>query len=212
MSAASRFLFDTRFDVAKGATPPAPPRKSFTPAELDAAKAAAHQAGLAAGRAAATKEVEARIATAIETLVRDLDGALAAIMASHETQGREGVMAAAEMVRRLFPAFAARAEFAELEALLADCLARLADEPRVVLRLADGLVEAFKPRLDGLLARSSYAGRVVLLGDPALGEGQARIEWADGGVERDAPRVWAEIDQILQQHVAGLAMPDATPP
>ncbi|MBM3522088.1 MAG: hypothetical protein FJX57_03960 [Alphaproteobacteria bacterium] len=212
MTAANRFLFENRFDAAKGVPPPPPPRKSFAPAELDAAKAAAHQAGLAAGRAAAQKEIDARIATAAEALAHGLDGAIAEITARHEAQAREGVMAAAEMVRRLFPAFAARAEFVEFEALLAECLSRLADEPRVVLRIADGLVEAFKPRLDGLLARSSYAGRVILLGDPALGEGQARIEWADGGVERDAPRVWAEIDEILQQHVAGLGMPDPTTP
>ncbi|MBL8697240.1 MAG: hypothetical protein JNK67_02640 [Alphaproteobacteria bacterium] len=202
MTAASKFLFETRFDA--GAAPAAPPpRKSFTPAEIEAAKTAAQQAGLAAGRAAALKEIEAKVAAAADSIAKGLDRALGDFVDRQEAQGREATMAAVEMIRRLFPAFAARQEFAEMEALLAECLLRVADEPRIVLRMADELVDAFKPRLDALLARSSYAGKVILLGDPSLRDGQTRIEWADGGVERDTQRIWNEIDQTLQRYLAG---------
>lgn len=201
MTATNRFLFETRFDA--GTPAPVPVRKSFTPAELEAAKTAAHQAGVAAGRAAAQKEIEAKLAAAADSLAKGLERALGDFAQRSAAQGQEATMAAAEMIRRLFPAFSERQEFVEFEALLSECLIRVADEPRIVLRLPDGLIEAFKPRLDALLARSSYPGRVILLGDPALRDGQSRIEWADGGVERDTPRIWVEIDQALQRYLAG---------
>lgn len=207
MSAANRFLFETRFDAGAGPAPAPAPRKSFTAVELEAAKSAAHQAGLAAGRAAAQKEIALRLAAAVEALSAALARTMEDISARLDAHGRERVSAAAEMVRRLFPALAARHEFGEIEALLSECLARVADEPRIVLRLADPLVADFKPHLDELLARSSYAGKVILLGDPGLREGQARIEWADGGVERDAGAVWRDIDETLQRYFAGIDGP-----
>lgn len=197
----SKFLFETRFEA--GAPPPQPMRKSFTAAELDAARAAAEKAGHAAGRAAAIKEIEARAATVLNILVDGLGGALDQIHARHEAQGRETLAVAVTILRRLFPALAERHEYAELEALLSEALRQLSTEPRIVVRVPDAIVDAIKPRIDRATERAGFAGRVILLGDPAMTDAQSRIEWADGGVERDTARIWAEFDAILQRHLAG---------
>ena len=84
-----------------------------------------------------------------------------------------------------------------------------AAEPRIVVRVPDALVDALKPRIDRAAERAGYPGRVILLGDPAMSDAQSRIEWADGGVERDPARVWAEIDAVLQRHVAGASATDS---
>jgi hypothetical protein len=65
------------------------------------------------------------------------------------------------------------------------------------------IVEAVKPRIDRAAARAGFPGSVILLGDPAMSDAQSRIEWADGGVERDTARIWGEFDAILQRHLAG---------
>ena len=41
------------------------------------------------------------------------------------------------------------------------------------------------------------AGRIVLLADETLGLGDARVEWADGGAERDTGRLMRDIDGAL---------------
>jgi flagellar assembly protein FliH len=205
---ARKFLFETAFDPS-GGPPPPPPRKHFTAAEYEAARRAADEAGRAAGREAARADAEARAAASLAKLVAASASAFAEIARRHERQGREAVGFAAEMVRRLFPAFAARHGVDEFAALLADCLRRLQDEPRVVVRVAEAAVDAIKARLEPAAAEAGFAGKLILLGDPALGDGDARIEWADGGVERAPQAVWAEIDEILQRHVAG-ATPAAT--
>lgn len=205
----SKFLFETRFEV--GAPPPPPTRKSFTAAEVDAARAAAEKAGIAAGRAATIKEIEARTATVLNILVDGLGGALEQIHARHEAQGRETVAVAATILRRLFPTLSERHEYAELEALLADALRQLSTEPRVVVRVPDTIVDALKPRIDRAVERAGFPGRVILLGDPAMSDAQSRIEWADGGVERDTARIWAEFDAILQRHLAGASATSTAP-
>lgn len=202
----SKFLFDTRFET--GAPPPPPQRKSFTAAELDAARQAGEKSGYAAGRAAALREIEARVQLAMNVMVDGLGGALDAIHARHEAQGRETLVVATTILRKLYPAMTARFEQGELEALLAECLSQLASEPRIVVRVPDGLVDALKPRIDKASARAGYAGRVILIGDPAMTDSQSRVEWADGGVERDPARVLAEIDAILQRQFAGASATD----
>lgn len=197
----SKFLFETRFEP--GAPPPTTTRKSFTAAEIDAARAAAEKAGHAAGRAAAIKEIEARAATVLNVLVDGLAGALEQIHARHAAEGRETLAVATTMLRRLFPALSERHEYAELEAMLSDALRQLSTEPRIVVRVPDAIVDAIKPRIDRAVERAGFPGRVILLGDPAMSDAQSRIEWADGGVERDTARVWAEFDAILQRHLAG---------
>lgn len=201
MVQSSKFLFETRFEA--GAPPPQPIRKSFTAAELEAARAAGEKAGHAAGRAAALKEIEARAATVLNILVDGLGGALEQIHARHEAQGRETLAVASTILRRLFPALSERHEYAELEALLLDSLRQLSTEPRIVVRVPDAIVEAVKPRIDRAAARAGFPGSVILLGDPAMSDAQSRIEWADGGVERDTARIWGEFDAILQRHLAG---------
>ena len=204
MATASKFLFETNFEP--GAAVPKPlAKKNFNAAEMEAACLAAEQVGHAAGRTAAIKEVEARTAVALETLASRLADDLAKIHERHAAQLRDTLAAAGEMTRRLFPALAERHEFGEIEALFADCVARLNEEPRLLVRAPETLVDALKPRLDRVAERAGYAGRVILIGDPALRDGQTRIEWADGGVDRDSTRLWAEIDTALQRYLTGSA-------
>ena len=201
---ARKFLFETAFDPG-GGPPPPPPRKHFTAAEYEAARRSAQDAGFAAGRDAARADAEARAAKALEAVRAASAASFAEIARRHERQGREAVGFAAEMIRRLFPAFAARHGVDEIATLLAECLRRLHDEPRVVVRVAEATLDAVKARLDPAATEAGFAGKLILLGDPALADGDARIEWADGGVERSPAAVWSEIDAILHRHVAGNA-------
>jgi flagellar assembly protein FliH len=201
----AKFLFETRFE--HGMRPPPPPRNSFTAAELEAARRSAEEAGRAAGRSKAMAEIEARAAAAIETLAAGMAETLTGIAARHEAQTRETLATAIEVVRKLFPALAQRHEIAEIEALLADCVARMPDEPRLVVRVPADIAEIVRARFDDAVARTGFAGQATLIADPALPGGRARIDWSDGGVARDTGALWAEIESILARYVADDAAP-----
>ena len=58
-------------------------------------------------------------------------------------------------------------------------------------------LDALQERLTQLSASSGFEGRVVLIGDDAMGESDCRVEWADGGVEREAGRIWRAVEEAL---------------
>lgn len=200
MPEATKFLFETRFEA--GAPAPPPPRKHFSAAEVEAARAAGLRDGQAAGRAKALAEIEARTASAVEGLAAGMARTLAGIDARHAAQMREALDTAIETVRRLYPALAARHEVAEIEALLAECVARLPEEPRIAVRVPETLASQIGPRIERALQRTGFQGKVAIVGDPALSDGQSRIEWSDGGVARDPSHVWTEIESIVARYGA----------
>jgi flagellar assembly protein FliH len=83
--------------------------------------------------------------------------------------------------------------------LVADCLHKLHREPRLVVRVAPNLAEALRTDIDALCAEHGFAGRVVILAEDALAGADCRIEWADGGIERDLAKTFADIEQSAER-------------
>lgn len=205
MVAITKFLFDTDFATGDEAArlAPRPDTRRFSANELEAAKAEAHAAGIAAGRAAAEQDIARRVADACAVVGARFDDLMKAVALRHEAQSREAIAAAVEIARRLLPSLGKREAIGEVEALIRECLTRLDDEPRLVVRVADELLDAVRQRIDQVTAATGYTGRVILLADPALKPGDARVEWADGGAERDSAAIWRDIDSAIQRFVEG---------
>jgi flagellar assembly protein FliH len=202
MAAISKFLFETSFEAHRtGDAPPPPTRRSFTPVELETARQDAHAQGVEAGRAAALGSAEARAADALATLAGKLGALVQAATAAENARTHELVAAMTTIARKLMPGLAERHGTAEIEALLLDCLGRLHDEPRVVVRVNDGVLDLMRERLDALAAGIGFTGRIIAFADPAVAAGDARIEWADGGAERDSARAWADIDANIARFI-----------
>lgn len=220
MAATEKFLFETDFDAdqaharepaaAASPTPQAPAEAeaaAFTQADLDAARAEGHQAGreegLEAGRNDAAAAADRALAEALETLGTELSTLRGALEAAGEQRSREAAEVALKLVGKLFPALARRHGLNEAEAVVVDALERMREEPRVVVRAGDALVEKLRQRVDGIAERCGFSGKVVLLGDDALGDGDVRVEWADGGAERDTARLWQEVEAALRHAFEG---------
>jgi flagellar assembly protein FliH len=210
MSAARKFLFDTSFDELEPsplAAGEAPDALAPTRAEIDAARAE----GLEQGRAAAIAEISAHIETRAAEALLSLDGHVAALLAARAEITQETESQALALVRTVLqksvPALCRKDPAAEIEALVARCLAETLDEPRLVLRVSDLLFDAMQARLEAMSQANGYAGKFVLLADAALANGDAKVEWADGGAERDTGRLIAEIDEILSRNVAATPLP-----
>lgn len=204
MVAVSKFLFETSFDAAAGsAAAPPPSRRAYPAQEVEAIKAAVRAEAFAAGRAEAERSIEAqtrdllgRIGAQLAAMVQDADRL-------HAERTEQAVGAAAAMVRKLMPDLASRHALAEIEALLRDCLGRLHDEPRIVVRVHDELLDPLRRRVDAIAQSTGFGGRVILIADPGLAATDARIEWADGGAERNLGAVWQDIDAALRNYLQG---------
>ncbi|MGF1630233.1 MAG: hypothetical protein ACFCUT_12245 [Kiloniellaceae bacterium] len=202
-----KFLFDTNFDAEQSAKAKAaaaaqaaveePPAPTFGEEELEAARRAAFAEGQAAGFADAEASHAKRLALAVESLPPLFAQLAQEAAAETDERRRDTLDAALTVVRKLFPQLARRNGLEEAHAVIEQCLERLRDEPRVVIRCADEDLDALRVQIEQSAAKGGYEGKLVFLADERLAPGDLRVEWADGGAERDQASLWKEIDAVI---------------
>lgn len=220
MAVVRKFLFDNDFGeapqsnaaganakvapAAKSAAV-APPPPMFTEAELqgacDIARRKGEEAGLARGRGEAIAAFDKQVAATLGAIAQQTASIAKSVAAEAQAAGRSVDLALA-IVRKLHPALVERQGLAEIESVLSQCLESLKQEPRLVAYVHSARLDALQERLAQLSASSGFDGRVVLIGDDAMGESDCRVEWADGGVEREASRLWRAIEETLNRYIA----------
>jgi flagellar assembly protein FliH len=181
MKATAKYLFDE--DFATGEKP------TISVVEADRrrvdAESQAYRKGFAAGQAQVQGEAAQRAAAALAVIadaMARIEKGLASIEARLEA---EAVEVAVAVGGKLAPELIARQPFAEIAALATDCFRHLVKTPHVAIRVAPDLYDEAKPKLDEIAAAGGFEGRLLVLSEAELAAGDCRIEWADGGVNRD---------------------------
>ena len=177
--------------------PPPPPADRFTEDDLTAAKATGYAEGEAAGRQAAQNSIDKRLAEVLSQIPQQLPGLIEAQKRADADLTKASVEIVMTIARKLLPELARRRGLAEIEAVVRACLADLMLEPRLVIRVADEMLDMVRARVDKMVADLGYEGAIVCMADPALGPADCRVDWADGGAERVSQRLWDEIDQTI---------------
>jgi len=200
MAQSEKYLFETSFDAEP--PPPTPAEEApepivYSEEELAAARSESFAKGKTDGYESARQDIEQATAEALGAIAAQLKDTAAELAEVNQRREHQSLQAAVTILRKLFPELARRHGLEEIEAAIAACLERLHDEPRVVVRTADSLVDRLCERIDPLAEACGFEGKIVLLSDQALSSSDVRIEWADGGAERDTDRLWDDVDQIL---------------
>jgi flagellar assembly protein FliH len=208
MALAEKFLFDFSFDAPgsdarhRGVVTPAEP--VFTRLELDAATARARDEGHAAGMAEALSQREQQVSDALSAIAERLGAVLAEKASADRESERNTIELTRAIASKLFPALLRKGALAELEAVVIQCMHDTIGEPRLVLRVPDAIFEAAQQRIVPLAVSNGYPGKVIILVDETLGESDCRVEWADGGAERDTARSWRDIDTAITRALSAL--------
>lgn len=219
MAAPARFLFDR--DFTRPEPPPVPDAAPEPPrptvdldqhlAELVAVeertRAEAFAEGREEGYAAGRLDAEARAAERIADAAGALVGTARSLLASLEAESRaiedRAVDLALVAARRLAARLIEREPLAEIRALLAECLGPLRKAPHLVVRLAAADAAALEPEVARIARETGFEGRIVILGEDEITRGDCRIEWADGGIVRDAAAVNAAVDETVARWIEG---------
>jgi flagellar assembly protein FliH len=220
MTSTRRFLFDTEFDAdvarrreerlasealmpkptpppSEPEEPPPPPEPVFKSADLLQAHEDGYADGFANGKAAAEAAAVARISATLERLADQLEYIVQSAADTAARQRENVIRIGAAISRKLLPELSRRQGTTEAEAMLGAVITELIDEPRMVIRVADEDLDTLSEKIDTIAARRGFAGKIVMLADSSVAPGDCRIEWADGGVERDSARLWNDIDQAV---------------
>lgn len=198
MKTAAKFLFDE--DFATGEKP------TITVVEAERrradAESVAYRNGFSAGQAQAENETSQRIAASL-ALIGDglsrIEHALAGIEARLET---EAVEVAVAVANKLAPELIAREPFAEISALATECFRHLVATPHVAVRVGREAFEGTREKLEEIARARGFEGRLAVLADDALAPGDCRIEWSEGGVNRDRASTQAAIDDAVSRYIA----------
>jgi flagellar assembly protein FliH len=165
-------------------------------------EAVAHRKGFEAGQMQARTEAGERIAIAIthigDSMAR-LHSALAGIEARLET---EAVQVAVSVARKLAPQLVAREPLAEISALASECFRQLVTTPQISVAIGVDIFDATKDKLEDIARLRGFDGRLTVQPDANVAQGDCRIEWADGGVNRDTAATLAAIEEIVGRYVA----------
>ncbi len=211
MSAEQKFLFNDAFEAplstdSKPVAPPPPPEPEvvepeISEADLEQARAEGRQEGISQGREEGRAEAFSGIEQTTQTLLLNLTGRFGELLSEQPRMqvkiAEDALLAASTILRKIVPSLEKSAAIKEIEAVVAECLERAQDEPRLVVRVSEQMLEPVKTRIDALVKAEGFEGKIVFLATDELNDSDVRVEWADGGAERRTDEIWRDIDQIL---------------
>ncbi|WP_300300186.1 FliH/SctL family protein [Ferrovibrio sp.] len=208
MVSKAKFLFDLPFDGTKPKVErsyaPKPPPAKFSAEDVEAVRATAYAEGEEAGRVAAHGEHQRNL----EQAMHALEGRLAAIAGGEERSRlaarAEATELAVAIARKLAGRLIDRQPLEQIEALVLRCMDDMRDEPRLVIRAAEPVVQLLDQRIDQLVAQSGFGGKVALVPDETMAPTDCRINWADGSAERRQAALEQEVDQAVERYLTGL--------
>lgn len=225
MAVVTKFLFETEFgeitprrSLQREAAPPEepeppppPPPPMFSEQELQLAREQAFVAGKRLGIHEAEAATQRLAATALQALAGKLQALERHYVELAGRRERNAVRAAVAVARRLLPAVAEREGLAELEALFAEHMSHLVEEPRLTVRVNEAVLEETRQRLGEIVQGAGFEGRLMVVADPGIAPGDCRIEWAEGGMERNQTRFWQDIDAAVARGLGSEMEPETMP-
>lgn len=74
-------------------------------------------------------------------------------------------------------------------------------EPRIIVKVHESLREQTHDKLIKLADQIGFDGRVVVMAHEEVVPGDCRVEWAEGGAERNNETLWQQIDEIIERNL-----------
>jgi flagellar assembly protein FliH len=186
------------------ASPPPPPPKTFSEAEVEAAKKAAYEEGLAAGKQQgyqqaqseeqATQQALEKHTAALAQNITTLQNEWKALVDSQQAALRE---LACGIAKQVCESLLEDQPTALFEDLAKRCLPLLMQQPHITISAHPELTESIRPILRRLCENSGYYGEVEVKKDGSLGKHDARITWQQGSAEISELAIWQAVEVAL---------------
>jgi flagellar assembly protein FliH len=189
---ATPFSFDTDF---RGPNP----GRRISDVDVASAREQGFHDGFAQGRQQAQAEQNAALTHMAGVLASQAQALLAA-QDQHRDEIEAGAAALAiTIARRIAGAALAEKPNAVLEQAARECIAHARTAPHLAVRVNEAMVTETEKLFGRLIHESGYAGKLIILGEPEIMPGDARLEWADGGVFIDRGALDAAIAQAAHR-------------
>ena len=212
MTAAKKFIFETDFDTYRASDPEpdeiveeAEPVREEAPTYSEDEINAAREEALAAGRQEGANEAkdasERKIADALAAIEGGLSELFRIQEEANDSMLKSAISVAVTVARKLFPGLNRKGALDEVENLVVTTMEKVMEEPKVTVHVAEELKPGLERRIDTLI--KGCEGKLTVRGDEGMAPGDCRIEWNDGGAERNTAAMWKDIDLIIEENIGG---------
>ena len=216
---AQKYLFDLAFDngLNKKAPEREKPKPTYSQEQLDAEKQISYEQGVQAGQKTMMEDQQQYMNALLTQINQNLGHVIDSSINEWQRQLMQLQEISLVIMRKLLPTYVEKYGLQEIETIVAKVISEVSREPRLVFRVNESMFDELSGKINEIAAQQAYAGKIVILGDPALDTSDCRIEWADGGIERDVKTIWGSIERVMsevQSFESSLIQPDTstTPP
>ncbi len=206
-----KYLFDLTFDNGQNikTAEREKPKPTFTQEQLDLEKQASFEQGMQAGQKSMMEDQQQYM----NALLTKIDQNLTHVVSQGLTQWQDllsQIQAIALVImRKVMPNYVEQHGLGEVESIVGKVIAEVSREPRLVFRINEQMFDTISAKINAIAAQQAYAGKIVILGDPLIDVSDCRIEWADGGIERNVQLLWQSIERVMSEAQSSDAMPSA---
>ena len=199
MQQAEKFDFNTVFDEGQSqAAAPSRPKMRFNASEVEEIRSQAY----AEGQASVEAQAAETCAQALSATAASLNALFERLSTTEHTLRTHAFDLALLTARKMAQHALKTYPEQEIEALVQECLTKLAHEPRLTITVADHLKQAVEPRLIQLAQDQSFSGKININGSDTITDAQCTIEWSEGGIEQNPEDTGAAIEEIVQSRLA----------
>ncbi len=189
---ARKFLFQRDFAAPAGEQTPRS-REALAEAEKRG-----REAGFAEGQARARAEADAQMQQMLTRIAEDVAALLARADEDRAAFEDEAVAFATALAEKLAGDALAHYPMDAIAQLARKSFEHLRGVPHLVVRVNEALVEKTETLMQKIARERGFEGRLVIMGEPEIDPGDARLEWADGGVVREGAKIGASVADAIR--------------
>ena len=185
---------------------------SFSEEQVDEARKLGFDEGLQAGLEKAKAENETSLGETLTNIHSLLEILLKNQNIDSTNTYSDAVKIALAVTKKCFPHQNIKHGFNEIEFMVREVLKETFDEPRVLIYINPKITEFMTDQIKAMTKEMNFDGQVVVLEDKEIMLGDCKVNWSNGGAERNVESTMNKIDQIVESNLGNLydAQPDVS--
>jgi len=196
-----KFLFDLRSFDTPDPEHVEPPK--FSEEDVVQFKQESFESGKSSGMDEARRQQEETLIALMRNMAVLLEKLLESEARRENEKNNAIIRLSLKIAQKLFPGLAKAHAMDEIESTVQAVLEKRKEEPRLVVTVHDSILDKLRSRMDILGENAGFHGKVILMGGDDLAPTDCRIEWADGGAEKNFEQIFTEIENTLSRQLAG---------
>ena len=173
---------------------------SYSKEELDAAVKMAEEKAYEQGRAEAIGEEDKKRDLLLEDISRQLTDIFAGLDKKATEVENSALQFAIELVRKILPTLEKERAEVEVKNFMAQNFANFAGQETLSFAFNPATVTLVADSIGKLAEQNDFEGKIAVHKDDTLGPSDCRIEWKNGGVERNVSETLNKVKELLDNN------------